>query len=169
MPFISDARIHLGKYQYRLTRIPCQDAQVHLESVSMIYYIQLFRFLKGVTYVPRPRKCRKVCCLPKNMTFVPADNPKNEPAVILTVDEYETIRLIDKEGFSQEECGVYMQVARTTVQQIYNSARAKLATVLVEGLPLKIEGGDYHLCDGREHVCHCGGCKRHRCSHETSI
>jgi len=82
--------------------------------------------------------------------------------VILTVDEYEAIRLIDRQGFSQEECGAYMQVARTTVQAIYNAARKKLADALVDGLPLRIEGGDYQLCDGTEEYCGCGGCRRHR-------
>ena len=83
-------------------------------------------------------------------------------AVILTVDEYETIRLIDREGFSQEECSAYMQVARTTVQQIYTSARKKLAIAIVDGLPIRIEGGNYQLCDGKEGYCRCGGCKKHR-------
>jgi len=80
----------------------------------------------------------------------------------MTVDEYETVRLLDKEGFSQEECGEYMKIARTTVQQIYMSARKKMATSLVEGLPLRIEGGDYQLCNGEEMNCNCGGCKKHR-------
>ncbi|MDO5558157.1 MAG: DUF134 domain-containing protein [Oscillospiraceae bacterium] len=117
--------------------------------------------------MPRPRKCRKVCCLPINREFSPEryGNDKDD-AVILTVDEYEAIRLIDYRGFSQEECSTYMKVARTTVQQIYNDARKKLSSVIVEGRRLKIEGGDYSLCDGREDTCRCGGCKKHRCENK---
>lgn len=112
--------------------------------------------------MPRPRKCRKVCHMPKVCNFVPVGQEENQAAVVLTVDEFEAIRLIDEQGFSQEECSSYMQVARTTAQAIYNTARAKIATALVEGMPLRIEGGDYRLCEGKEDVCHCGGCQRHR-------
>lgn len=114
--------------------------------------------------MPRPTKCRKVCCMPRNRAFVPTEGEEGRPPVILTVDEYEAIRLIDKQGMSQEECGAYMDIARTTVQQIYTNARRKLAEVLVEGLPLRIEGGRYQLCEGLEEHCGCGGCFRHRCA-----
>ena len=108
----------------------------------------------------RPRKCRRVCDFPRTVTFLP-ENPKDgAPEIVLTVDEYECVRLIDKEGLSQEQCGALMQVARATVQQIYASAREKLASMLVDGLALRIEGGDYRLCDGEEAYCGCGGCRR---------
>ena len=100
--------------------------------------------------MPRPTKCRKVCHLPGTLSFIPGESIENTEAVILTVDEYETIRLIDREGFSQEECGEYMQVARTTVQQIYTCARKKIATAIVDGLPIRIEGGNSDLRRGSQ-------------------
>ncbi len=112
--------------------------------------------------MPRPRKCRKVCRLPDNDGFLPVNVTEGVEPVILNVDEYESLRLIDREGFSQEQCGEYMHIARATVQQIYTSARKKLADSLVEGRPLQISGGDYRLCDGKESYCGCGGCHRHR-------
>ena len=98
--------------------------------------------------MPRPRKCRKVCCLPDNDGFVPVRGGEELTPIVLNMDEYEAIRLIDREGFSQEQCGEYMRIARTTVQQIYAATRKKLADALVEGLPLRIEKGDFVLCSG---------------------
>ena len=103
--------------------------------------------------MPRPKKCRSVCQLPQTISFSPEGLSEFKEVVILTVEEYETIRLIDKEGLSQEQCSERMQVARTTVQQIYADARKKLADVLVEGLPLRIQGGDYRLCSGGRRAC----------------
>ncbi len=77
----------------------------------------------------------------------------------MKVDEYETIRLIDLEGMTQQECCERMQVARTTVQAIYNEARKKLADCLVNGRLLHIEGGNYQVCDGTHKGCNRGqGC-----------
>ena len=112
--------------------------------------------------MPRPKKCRRVCDYPQTLTFLPEDHKNREQVVILTVDEYETIHLIDKEGLSQEQCCDFMQVARTTVQQIYASARKKLADVLVDGLPLRIEGGDYQLCSGDSQGCGCTNCYKQK-------
>jgi len=98
--------------------------------------------------MPRPRKYRKVCHFPSTLSFHCADAGPESPRIILNLDEYEAIRLIDREGLSQEACAQRMGVARTTVQQIYTNARRKLADFLVEGASLHIEGGDVRLCDG---------------------
>ena len=53
--------------------------------------------------MPRPIKCRKVCHFPNVLEFLPADDTEKKAPIILTVDEYETIRLLDKKGYSQEQ------------------------------------------------------------------
>jgi len=113
--------------------------------------------------MPRPKKWRKVCSLPNSNRFGPLDSHLGaEGSVNLTVDEYEAIRLIDLERFTQEECATQMNISRTTVQGIYDGARKKLAESLVNGKTLWIEGGEYRLCDGRGSGCGGGGCRRHR-------
>ncbi len=112
--------------------------------------------------MPRPVKCRRVCGMPETREFVPMGGGCGKFPIELTVDEYETIRLIDREGFSQEECGQRMEVARTTVQQIYTTARKKIADALVEGRPLRIGGGQYRVCDEADGFCGCGICRRRR-------
>ena len=107
--------------------------------------------------MPRNAKCRRVCRMPAHCRFSP-EGPAEREAVTLTVEEFEAIRLMDKEGLSQEQASERMQVARTTVQQIYAEARKKLADVLVDGLPLRIEGGDYQLCQGGSTGCRHSGC-----------
>lgn len=114
--------------------------------------------------MPRPRKCRRVCCMPDSRSFGPLGNDEsNSKVVAMTIDEFETIRLIDLEELSQEECAKRMNVARTTAQAIYNSARTKLADCLVNGLQLSIGGGDYVLCEGETSGCGCGYCHKKRC------
>lgn len=108
--------------------------------------------------MPRPPKCRRVCHFPQTLEFFPVKEQAEYESVILTVDEYETIRLIDKEGLSQEQCSEQMQIARTTAQKIYDNARKKLADVLVDGLPLRIEGGAYELCNGGNPLCRVEEC-----------
>lgn len=103
--------------------------------------------------MPRPMKCRKVCYYPQTVLFTPMDSAKEKEPIILTVDEYETLRLIDKEGYGQEKCAAFMQIARTTVQRIYERARKKVAECIVGGYPLRIEGGDFWLCNGQSTNC----------------
>lgn len=110
--------------------------------------------------MPRPTKCRRICRYPETLAFHPQNGQERE-AVILTLDEFEAIRLLDREGLSQEEASLQMDVARTTVQRVYENARKKLADMLVCGLPLRIEGGDYRLCGG-ESLCPRQNCETMR-------
>ena len=114
--------------------------------------------------MPRPRKWRKVCCLPDSDLFGPLNRVVIEDEfIIMNVEEYETIRLIDLEELTQEECALRMNVARATVQKIYNDARQKLAESLVNGKVIKIQGGDYKLYDDLETEYDCRKCQGKRC------
>ena len=116
--------------------------------------------------MPRPSKARRICQTPACGRF----GPMNEPAhasVVMTVDEFETIRLIDLEGMTQEQCAEQMDIARTTVQAIYSSARLKLARCLVNQMELTIDGGDYVLCDGNSAQCR-RFCHRKRDDHPST-
>lgn len=117
-----------------------------------------------VIVLARPMKERKVCCLPETDLYGPLNKrPSSAAEIIMTVEEYETIRLIDKEGLMQEECADRMDVARTTVQRIYISARKKIADAIVDGKVLKIEGGSYKLCaDNEMDAFFCQKGRRHR-------
>ncbi len=100
--------------------------------------------------------------MPQNNLFGPLNSANiEEPHITMSIEEYESIRLIDLQEFMQEEAAEQMNIARTTVQRIYNSARKKLAESLVNSKILKIEGGDFMLCNGLEDSCGCGGCRRH--------
>ena len=112
--------------------------------------------------MPRPQKCRCICSMPKVTEFGPLGNTalSNIP-VTLRIDEYEVIRLLDYEQFSQEKCAERMQIARTTVTRMYDQARQKIATSLVQGRPLLIQGGEIVLCEKirpecteEKHCCH---------------
>ncbi|MEG0806370.1 MAG: DUF134 domain-containing protein [Lachnospiraceae bacterium] len=110
----------------------------------------------------RPVKQRLICSLPQTALFIPSDKENTED-VVLGVDEYETLRLIDYLGFTQEECAGQMNVARTTVQSVYDTARKKVADFLVNGKSLVIDGGNYDICVNSGQCCG-KSCEEKRCA-----
>lgn len=114
--------------------------------------------------MPRPKKCRRVCGLPVCREFGPRGVGCAGEPVVLGLDEFEVIRLIDREGLQQEQAAQQMGVARTTVQTMYNEARRKLASCLVDGKTLRIEGGDVAVCEKRAHCARGGCCGHHACA-----
>ena len=103
--------------------------------------------------MPRRQRCRRICREPMFMSFS-SDDHENEAVVTLTVDEYEVIRLVDYERKTHEQCAQSMNICRTTVTEIYENARYKMADYIINGKHLRIEGGYYRLCDGASS----GGC-----------
>ena len=97
----------------------------------------------------RPCKCRLVSILPDNYIFTPTES-KNNNFVTLTLDEFETINLLDYQGLDQEECAKRMEISRSSVQAIYMSARKKLSIAIVEARKLIISGGNIITLDQTE-------------------
>ncbi len=112
--------------------------------------------------MPRPRKWRRVCCPPIVNVFGPAERQPLGDDVVMSVEEYETIRLLDLEGLTQEEAAERMNVARTTVQRMYADARQKMALALFEASMLRIEGGNHEFYREGEFGRGCGRCARQR-------
>ena len=75
--------------------------------------------------MPRPVRCRRIEHMPVYRSFSPDDVTAVEN-LLMTVDEYEAFRLLDEEGLTQEACANRMNVSRTTVTAIYDSARKNL-------------------------------------------
>lgn len=92
----------------------------------------------------RPSKTRFICKMPAHCRFTTEGNPKN--GINLTIEEYETIRLMDYLGMTQAECAKQMNVSRATVQALYTEARKKMSRFLVEGTYMEIGGGNFQLC-----------------------
>lgn len=109
----------------------------------------------------RPTKQRRVCCFPYSLSYYP-EAYAGDTVIILTVDEFETIRLIDREGFTQEMCCKQLGVARTTVQKIYDTARKKLADAITTGTPFRVEGGEFGLCPGNSDNCPIKDCQKNK-------
>ena len=107
----------------------------------------------------RPRRCRRISSEPDYKSFIPDGIPCGEQ-IVLTLDEFEVIRLIDLKGLTHEQCGKQMEISRTTVTEIYQNARRKIADSIINGKILQIAGGDYRLCDGSSGVCCQKSCGR---------
>lgn len=107
----------------------------------------------------RPKCCRQIGAMPEKTRFYPEGRVSSHDAVVLlTLDEYEAIRLADLEGLYQEQAASRMNISRQTFGRIIEAAHRKVADVLVNGKALRIEGGPVSL-DGTETV-RCPLCRR---------
>jgi predicted DNA-binding protein (UPF0251 family) len=105
--------------------------------------------------VSRPKCCRYVNGMPGKTCFRPDGVASSScpQEVFLNLDEYESLRLADLEGFYQEQAASRMNVSRQTFGRIVEAARRKVADALVNGKTLRIEGGPVSFNDGKATRC----------------
>lgn len=101
--------------------------------------------------MPRPKKKRVIFHIPPSRSFYPDHRDNGE--VTLRFDEIEAIRLIDLEHLDQSQCAEKMNIARTTAQNIINSAHQKIADALVNGKAIVFAGGDCEYVEDEVFGC----------------
>jgi len=90
----------------------------------------------------RPKKTRWVKCLPGERCFRPKCKPLNKlEGVVLSVDEFEAMRLACLEGKKQRDAARLMKISRSTFSRIVASACKKVTDALVNVKAIRIEGG----------------------------
>ncbi|MFC2142978.1 DUF134 domain-containing protein [Candidatus Aenigmatarchaeota archaeon] len=96
--------------------------------------------------MPRPRQFRRVKAIPGVTYFKPAGVRMIDlEESIVTVDEFEALRLKDMMGLEQEEAAKKMNISQPTFHRLVLSARKKIADAIVNGKAIRIEGGNYML------------------------
>jgi len=83
---------------------------------------------------------------------IPARALKN---IVLTIDEYEGIRLADYQGLDHSDAAEQMGISRPTFSRLIEKARNKVAQALIDGMILTIEGGNF---DFTHHLYRCEDC-----------
>lgn len=90
----------------------------------------------------RPKKIRTIKCIPGERCFKPVCKPINKvKCIILTLDEFEALRLADFEGLEHAAAAIRLGISRQTFSRIVSSAREKVADGLVNIKAIRIEGG----------------------------
>lgn len=96
--------------------------------------------------MPRPRIRRRIRFMPDVTYFKPAGVPMaNLNETILTIDEYEAIRLVDLEEVSQSKAGKKMKISQPTLSRLLKSARKKISGAIINGNAIRIQGGNYKM------------------------
>ncbi|MGC9310521.1 MAG: DUF134 domain-containing protein [Candidatus Aenigmatarchaeota archaeon] len=96
--------------------------------------------------MPRRRCFRRISGFPEINYFKPAGvRMRDIGEVVLNVEEWEAIRLVDFMKKSQEEGAKAMGISQPTFHRVLRSARKKVAKAIIEGLALRIEGGSFEV------------------------
>lgn len=104
--------------------------------------------------MPRPFCRKRIAGQPRCCTFLPkgVTGPELEE-IVVTLDELESIRLVDLLGLYQEQASAQMNVSRPTLGRILERAHHKIADALYHGKALRIQGGCVELRKDAERRC----------------
>jgi len=91
----------------------------------------------------RPKKYRIVRQDLKISQFSPRGKPGRPDQVDLTMDQFESLRLADYMGLGQKEAAKSMHVSQPTFSRVLKQARKILASGVIQGATIKIQGGHY--------------------------
>ncbi|SMD07015.1 Predicted DNA-binding protein, UPF0251 family [Desulfocicer vacuolatum DSM 3385] len=111
--------------------------------------------------MPRPKHPRTIHAPPGVDGFKPRGAGQNKE-IILSVEEFEAIRLVDFEGLDQTRGAALMGISRQTFGRVLKSGRFILSKALVKGLHLKVEGGCYKIRGNRHGKGNGRGKQRHQ-------
>jgi predicted DNA-binding protein (UPF0251 family) len=102
-------------------------------------------YQKGEPVKPRgrPRKKKIVHEQPRIDHFSPRGRPGRPEEAIITVEEYETIRLYDQLGMPQKKAAQMMGISQQSLSRIIRKAHKTIADAIVNAKIIRIEGGDY--------------------------
>ncbi|MBN1687344.1 MAG: DUF134 domain-containing protein [Spirochaetales bacterium] len=107
--------------------------------------------------MPRPKKERLVEVPPLYTSFKPTGRPrKSLQRIELALDQYEALRLADYEGLGHEEAAEQMAISRSTFTRLLETARAAMASFLIEGKELCVNGGSVHFAGNILECENCG-------------
>ncbi len=120
----------------------------------------------------RPPKHRVLDAEPGPRRFVPVPptgrTPTTmgaKPAIDMSADEYEAYRLTEYLGLNQEEAAERMGISRGTLWRVLQSAKKKLARMMVEGRRLQVSGGHYVVGSGGD-TSSCPECEKEKTEEE---
>lgn len=93
----------------------------------------------------RPKKVRYIQRMPKVTLFSPRGKPGRPDEILLTIDQYEALKLADHQGFDQTQGAIVMKVSRPSFGRILREARRRVADAIVNGKIIKIGIGDTQI------------------------
>ncbi len=83
---------------------------------------------------------KKIGSVPNSLHFKPVDlKLKHFDEVVITMEEFESLRLKDLNNLKQKDAAKRMWVSQPTFNRIITSARRKLSNAIINGKSIRVE------------------------------